>query len=60
MIPPKPRRRRFAERELLDRIRRYETTMREYDIDFDPLHPDTAKPQRPAKTAALSTEAMYV
>ncbi|KAH6612269.1 hypothetical protein B0J18DRAFT_474090 [Chaetomium sp. MPI-SDFR-AT-0129] len=35
-----PRRRRFAERELLDRIRRYEGLLRERGVRFEPLHPE--------------------
>ncbi|RGP77585.1 transcriptional regulatory [Fusarium longipes] len=37
---PKPRRRRFPERELLDRLRRYETLMRQSNVKFEPLHDD--------------------
>lgn len=35
---PRPRRRRFPERELLDRLRRYEALLRRNKIDFEPLH----------------------
>ncbi|KAJ5273594.1 hypothetical protein N7478_008719 [Penicillium angulare] len=35
---PRPRKRRFAERELLTRIRRYEDLLRENKVKFDPLH----------------------
>ncbi|QIX02548.1 hypothetical protein AMS68_008065 [Peltaster fructicola] len=58
MIPAKPRRRRFAERELLDKIRRYETIMRENNVDFEALHPGIDKPVRSRTTAPLSTEAI--
>jgi hypothetical protein len=34
-----PRRRRFQERVLLDRLRHYEALLRQHNIDFDPLHP---------------------
>ncbi|OCL13975.1 hypothetical protein AOQ84DRAFT_309716 [Glonium stellatum] len=34
------RRRRFPERELLDRLSRYEALLRQNDIKFDPLHSD--------------------
>ncbi|KAK5109036.1 hypothetical protein LTR62_007584 [Meristemomyces frigidus] len=34
----KPRRKRFAERELLDKIRHYEDLLRENDIAFEPIH----------------------
>lgn len=34
------RRRRFPERELLERLRRYEDLLRQHQINFEPLHPD--------------------
>lgn len=34
------RRRRFPERELLDRLRHYESLLRQSDIRFEPLHKD--------------------
>lgn len=34
----RPRKRRFAERELLNRLRRYEELLRQNKIRFDPLH----------------------
>lgn len=34
-----PRRRRFQERVLLDRLRHYEGLLRLHNIDFEPLHP---------------------
>ncbi|KAL3433564.1 hypothetical protein BDV09DRAFT_196658 [Aspergillus tetrazonus] len=40
---PRRRKRRFPERELLDRLRRYETLLRQNDIEFDPLHPEPGK-----------------
>ena len=36
------RRRRFPERELLDRLRHYESLLRQNDIAFEPLHQDYA------------------
>ncbi|KAL5050911.1 hypothetical protein BDW71DRAFT_194039 [Aspergillus fruticulosus] len=39
---PRRRKRRFPERELLDRLRKYETLLRQNDIEFDPLHPEAA------------------
>ena len=39
-VMPRQRRRRFTERELLDRIRRYEGLLQQNDIMFEPLHPD--------------------
>ncbi|KAF2157034.1 hypothetical protein K461DRAFT_283833 [Myriangium duriaei CBS 260.36] len=38
-LAPRQRRRRFAERDLLDRIRQYEALLRRHSISFDPLHP---------------------
>ncbi|PLB50139.1 hypothetical protein P170DRAFT_463409 [Aspergillus steynii IBT 23096] len=35
------RRRRFPERALLDRIRKYESLLRQNNVRFDPLHKDT-------------------
>ncbi|KAE8420745.1 hypothetical protein BDV36DRAFT_249068 [Aspergillus pseudocaelatus] len=37
------RRRRFPERELLERLRRYEALLRQNNIPFDPLHKSTAE-----------------
>lgn len=37
-LPPRQRRRRFPERELLERLRRYEGLLRQNNIDFEPLH----------------------
>ena len=39
---PRPRRRRFPEKELLDRLRKYEELLKENDVKFEPLHPETA------------------
>lgn len=43
------RRRRFPERELLDHIRRYESLLRQNNIEFEPLHkdPSTIEQQSP-------------
>ncbi|RAK97960.1 transcription factor domain protein [Aspergillus ibericus CBS 121593] len=37
-LAPRPRRRRFPERELLERLRRYESLLRQHNIPFEPLH----------------------
>ena len=37
-----PRKRRFAERELLDRLRKYEELLRQNNVKFDPLHKEKA------------------
>nr|KAK5447693.1 hypothetical protein LTR18_003274 [Exophiala xenobiotica] len=39
---PRQRRRRFPERELLGRLRRYEGLLRQNNISFEPLHTDDA------------------
>lgn len=46
-VTPQPRRRRFAERELLDRLRQYEDLLRRNHVDFKPMHPtpDIARAQ---------------
>ncbi|ESZ95501.1 hypothetical protein SBOR_4155 [Sclerotinia borealis F-4128] len=38
---PRQRRRRFSERELLDRLRKYENLLRQNNIKFEPLHKDS-------------------
>lgn len=41
----RPRKRRFPERELLDRLRRYEQLLRRNNVAFDPLHKDSETDQ---------------
>jgi hypothetical protein len=41
-LAPRQRRRRFPERELLDRLRHYEYLLRQNKIPFEPLHPAEA------------------
>ncbi|KAH6666186.1 putative C6 transcription factor [Halenospora varia] len=41
LTPRGPRRRRFPERELLDRLRKYEELLRQNNIAFEPLHKET-------------------
>ena len=41
-LAPRRRRRRFPERELLDRLRKYEDLLRQNNIKFEPLHKDLA------------------
>ena len=47
-LTTRQRRRRFSERELLERLQDYEKLLRQNDIDFEPLHPST-----PESAAAL-------
>lgn len=42
------RRRRFPERELLARLRLYESVLRQHNIKFDPLHTPTADHRSPS------------
>ena len=42
----RPRRRRFPERQLLDRLRSYEDLLRENKIKFEPLHKDSTSSAR--------------
>ncbi|KAI3395048.1 hypothetical protein diail_1871 [Diaporthe ilicicola] len=38
-LVPRQRRRRFAEKDLLERLRHYEALLRQSHVDFQPLHP---------------------
>lgn len=40
---PRQRRRRFPERELLERLRRYEGLLRKNNIEFEPMHAPAAE-----------------
>ena len=39
-LPTRQRKQRFPERELLDRLRRYEALLRQHNVKFEPLHKD--------------------
>lgn len=54
---PRQRRRRFPERELLDRLRHYESLLTENGIPFEPMH-GPAAPGRPSRHDVGSTEAV--
>ncbi len=41
-LAPHRRRRRFPERELLGRLRKYEDLLRQNNVKFEPLHQDPA------------------
>ncbi|KAI2899749.1 transcriptional regulator family: Fungal Specific TF [Aspergillus niger] len=45
-LAPRPRRRRFPERELLERLRKYEDLLRQHNIPFEPLHPPAGEDSR--------------
>lgn len=46
-LHPRRRRRRFPERDLLDRVRQYEALLRQNKIEFDPMHQDPAAENKP-------------
>ena len=48
-LAPRQRRRRFAERELLDRLRRYEGLLRQHNIKFEPLHTPAVEKASPSE-----------
>lgn len=50
-LVPRQRRRRFPERDLLQRLRHYEDLLRQNNVDFQPLHPTP-----PASATAISAE----
>ncbi|GKZ66989.1 hypothetical protein AnigIFM50267_001080 [Aspergillus niger] len=45
-LAPRPRRRRFPERELLERLRKYEDLLRQHNIPFEPLHAPAGEDSR--------------
>ncbi|EAQ88779.1 hypothetical protein CHGG_05398 [Chaetomium globosum CBS 148.51] len=53
-LVPRQRRRRFPERDLLARIRHYETLLRQHNVPFDPLHPPAANSAATATAADSS------
>ena len=50
---PRQRRRRFPERELLERLRHYESLLRQNDIKFEPLHTSDADKVSPRGESGL-------
>lgn len=63
-LVPRQRRRRFPERDLLQRLRHYEDLLRQNNVDFQPLHPTSSagatamsaeQPSPAAVTAAADT-----
>lgn len=48
LAPRHRRRRRFPERELLERLRRYEGLLRQHNINFEPLHTPAAEKASPS------------
>jgi hypothetical protein len=54
---PRRRRRRFAERDLLDQLRKYEDLLRQNNIDFEPLHKEASNSKEsPEEEQTESTE----
>jgi hypothetical protein len=56
-LAPRQRRRRFPERELLERLRHYEELLRQNNISFEPLHPSSSTVQTPQSTYASGHDA---
>ena len=52
---PRQRRRRFPERDLIDRIRRYEDLLRSNAIAFEPLHPSSQSNAQENDTTRLES-----
>lgn len=50
LTPRGRRRRRFPERELLERLRKYEDLLRQNNIKFEPLHKDPAREKESPNT----------
>jgi len=48
-LAPRQRRRRFPERELLERLRHYEGLLRQNNIKFEPLHAPAAEHVSPSE-----------
>lgn len=48
---PRQRRRRFAERDLLDKLHSYESLLRQHHIEFEPLHEDSSTVRQQTGTA---------
>lgn len=46
-LAQRPRRRRFPERALLERLRKYENLLRQNDIPFEPLHKGSGEEIQP-------------
>ena len=55
-LAARQRRRRFPERELLDRLRHYEDLLRQNNIAFDPLHPTRSCDRSCENTNATTQE----
>ncbi|RAK80778.1 Zn(II)2Cys6 transcription factor [Aspergillus fijiensis CBS 313.89] len=49
VLATRQRRRRFAERDLLERLRHYEDLLRDNNIPFQPLHPSPEDPTSPGE-----------
>ena len=53
-LAQRPRRRRFPERALLEKLRRYEALLRRHDISFEPLHKISGEETRSVNAASGS------
>jgi hypothetical protein len=54
LTQPGRRKRRFPERELLERLRKYEDLLRQNNITFDPLHKELARFQQSPKSHVVN------
>jgi hypothetical protein len=55
-LAPRRRRRRFPERELLERLRKYEDLLHQNNIKFDPLHEQTGEKPSPSADGHYDSE----
>ncbi|KAK3681349.1 fungal-specific transcription factor domain-containing protein [Podospora appendiculata] len=55
-LGPRPRRRRFPERELLGRLGHYESLLQQHNIRFEPLHPPAPNSVSASASASASAE----
>lgn len=55
-LVPRQRRRRFPERDLLQRLRQYEDLLRQNNVDFQPLHPTAPSDATPISAEKKSPD----
>jgi hypothetical protein len=56
LTPRGRRKRRFPERELLERLRKYEDLLRQNNINFEPLHNDPAAGKKGSPNTQIENE----
>lgn len=52
-LAPRQRRRQFPERELLERLRKYEDLLRQNNINFEPFHKDLSGEEEPSSAKSV-------